>query len=74
VSQPESGRVALAYLPMDLMAAFGVGCFLAMVVVSGWPPDIGEERTWIAGGVGGLLVVVGLFVSRRRWRAKSPGA
>jgi hypothetical protein len=47
---------------------------MAMVIFGGWPPDIGEGRTWIAGAIGGLLVVVGLWVSSGRSRAKFPAA
>ncbi len=59
---------------MDHAIAFAIGAFLAMIVASGWPPDVGEERTWFAGGIGGLVVLFGLFLTRRRRRGKSPGA
>ena len=76
MSPPESRSADWARVPrlMDHLIAFAIGALLAMVIVSGWPPDVGEERVWIAGGVGGLVVVIGLFWASRRRRAKSPGA
>lgn len=57
----------------DALLSFLIGGLIAMVLVGGWPPDLGEIRTWIAFGTGGVIVIAGLIWNRSK-RSKSSGA
>ena len=56
-----------------MLLSFLIGGLIAMVLVGGWPSDLGEIRTWIAFGAGGVIVVAGLVWNRSK-RSESSGA
>jgi hypothetical protein len=61
-------------MPLELAIAFLLGGSLSMVLVGGWPPDLGSTSAGIAFYIGGAIVTVALVIVRGRWRAKRPGA
>ena len=60
--------------PVELVIAFLIGGGIGMVLVGGWPPDLGSTAARIAFWVGGAVVTGVLVFSRWRLRVKSPGA
>ena len=72
---PPSDYRFLRYgMPLELAIAFLLGGVLSMILVGGWPPDIGSSSARLAFYVGGTIFTVALVIIRGMRRAKRPGA
>ena len=68
---PSDHRYLRVGTPLELALAFLLGGALSMVIVGGWPPDLGSIPAGIAFYVGGVIVTLALVLIRARRRARS---